>query len=380
MKGMIFDFNGTMIFDKEFHDKAWRAFLEDRIQREISEEEFQAHVYGRSAHDILSYFLEREVSGQESIQIEEEKEKIYRNLCLQSPDFHLAEGLPEFLDNLKEQGIPVTIATASARKNMKFFFENLNLSRWFDLNQVVYNDGTFPGKPAPDIFLKAAELLNLPISECTVFEDAKSGIQAAKSAGAGKIVGVASMLDEETLFAFGADTVIYDYLGEYSVRLCPEQEYQDFLSRMKGLQLQSINCACEMLMLDFEGYAFHALELTRVILNNDILFTSHDYQSWDGENDKNNDEWYFLDKYREALLGGTVTDIAFSPLHDLKIYFDNHLIIECYIANGCHHYDDENEQYTFFERKKTGFRKFLAVYNKRITISESRRNQYERKS
>ncbi|MBR1554700.1 MAG: HAD family phosphatase, partial [Oscillospiraceae bacterium] len=158
MKGVIFDFNGTMIFDKEFHDEAWRKFLENRMQREISEEEFEEHVYGRSAQDILSYFLECEISGQESIRIEEEKEKIYRELCLRSPDFHLAEGLPEFLDKLKEQGIPVTIATASARKNMEFFFEHLPLARWFDLNHVVYNDGTFRGKPAPDIFLKASEL------------------------------------------------------------------------------------------------------------------------------------------------------------------------------------------------------------------------------
>ena len=373
MKGIIFDFNGTIIFDKDFHDKAWRTFLEQKIQRNISEEEFQEYVHGRSAQDILSYFLKREYSASESILIEEEKEKIYRGLCLQSPDFHLADGLPEFLDDLKHKKIPVTIATASARKNMEFFFENLNLSRWFDLNQIIYNDGTFPGKPAPDIFLKAAELLHLPISECTVFEDAKSGIQAAKSAGAGKIVGVASMLDEETLFTYGADKVIYDYLGEYSVRLCPEQEYQTFLSQMKGLQLQNINCACEMLTLDFGEYAFHARELTRVVLNNDILFTSHDYQSWDGEHDKNNDEWYFLDKYREAILGGTVTELIFTPLHDLKICFDNHFIIECYIANGYHHYDDENEQYVFFERQKTGFRKFLAVYNKRITISESKK-------
>ena len=364
--------NGV-IFDKEFHDTAWRKFLENRIQREISDEEFQLHVYGRSAQDILSYFLEREISGQESILIEEEKEKIYRNLCLQSPDFHLANGLTEFLDKLKKKGIPFTIATASARKNMEFFFEHLHLSRWFDLNSVVYNDGTFAGKPAPDIFLKASEILHVPISECTVFEDAKSGIQSAKSAGAGEIIGVASMLNEEKLFFLGADMVIYDYLEEYFVRLCPEQEYQDFLSCMKGLQLQNINCACEMLMLDFEGYAFHALGLTRVILNDDILFTSHDYQSWDGENDKHNDEWYFLDKYREKILGGTVTELVVSPLHDLKIYFDNHLIIECYIANGFHHYDDENEQYTFFERKKTGFRKFLAIYNKRITISKSKK-------
>lgn len=211
MKGVIFDFNGTMIFDKEFHDKAWRIFLERQMQRPVSDEEFQEYVYGRSAQDILTYFLNREISGSESIQIEEQKEKIYRELCLQSPAFHLAEGLPEFLDTLKEKKIPVTIATASALNNMQFFFAHLGLERWFTLSGTVYNDGTFAGKPAPDIFLKAGKLLNLPLSECIVFEDAKSGIQAAKSAGAGKIIGVASMLDGSVLRSYGADMVIQNY-------------------------------------------------------------------------------------------------------------------------------------------------------------------------
>ena len=211
MNGIIFDFNGTMIFDKEFHDKAWKMFLEQRIQRTISEHEFQEYVYGRSAQDILSYFLERKISGTESIQIEEQKEQIYRKLCLESSAFHLAEGLPEFLDKLKNRGVPLTIATASAWNNMQFFFQHLGLSEWFNLSGIIYNDGTFSGKPAPDIFLKAAALLQIPPKNCIVFEDAKSGIQAAKSAGIGKIIGVSSMLDEQKLLSYGADLVIKNY-------------------------------------------------------------------------------------------------------------------------------------------------------------------------
>ena len=211
MKGVIFDFNGTMIFDKDFHDKAWRKFLENRINRTISEEEFQIHVHGRNAGDILSYFLQKNISGQESIQIEEEKEQIYRQLCLASDAFHLAEGLPEFLDDLQKRQIPFTIATASAIGNMKFFFEHLGLEKWFSLDGVVYNDGTFAGKPAPDIFLKASHLIGIPIEKCAVFEDAKSGIISAKNAGAGLIVGVSSMLDENTLLSIGADVVIPHY-------------------------------------------------------------------------------------------------------------------------------------------------------------------------
>ncbi len=217
IQGIIFDLNGTMIFDKSFHDRAWQMFLENQIHREITDAEFHEHVYGCSAQDILSYFLQRNISPAESLLIEEEKEKIYRILCLQSSDFHLAEGLPAFLNELKARKIPITIATASARNNMQFFFSHLHLSEWFQPDKIIYNTGTFPGKPAPDIFLKAAQLLHVPIKQCAVFEDAKSGIQAAVTAGAGHIVGVSSMLDKETLLSLGANQVIANYTGFYQL-------------------------------------------------------------------------------------------------------------------------------------------------------------------
>ncbi|MDE6657132.1 MAG: HAD family phosphatase, partial [Oscillospiraceae bacterium] len=94
IKGVIFDFNGTMIFDKDFHDKAWKLFLESSINRKISDFEFHKYIYGRTAQSILSYFFNKKMSGLESIAIEEQKEKIYRKLCLQSQEFHLADGLP----------------------------------------------------------------------------------------------------------------------------------------------------------------------------------------------------------------------------------------------------------------------------------------------
>ncbi|MDE6005122.1 MAG: HAD family phosphatase, partial [Oscillospiraceae bacterium] len=202
----------TMIFDKDFHDKAWKLFLESSINRKISDFEFHKYIYGRTAQSILSYFFNKKMSGLESIAIEEQKEKIYRKLCLQSQEFHLADGLPEFLDFLKNNNIPVTIATASALRNMQFFFENLNLNQWFSLDNIIYNDGSFNGKPEPDIYLRAFNLLKLHPSECIVFEDSESGILSAKCAGAGKIIGVSSMLDKKTLIKIGATQVIENYL------------------------------------------------------------------------------------------------------------------------------------------------------------------------
>ena len=85
------------------------------------------------------------------------------------------------------------------------------MAKWFDLEYVVYNDGTLPGKPAPDIFLKAAEVIGVEISDCVIFEDSRSGIKAAKCAGAYKIIGVNSTIATEELLQVGANVTISDY-------------------------------------------------------------------------------------------------------------------------------------------------------------------------
>lgn len=212
IKGILFDFNGTMFFDERFQERSWRTFLEEKIGRSVSDEEFQEYVHGRNAEITFSYFLQKDLTRKQVADLEEEKEQVYRKLCLENPgDFRLAEGLPAFLDALVKRRIPITIATASGRNNVRFFFEHLGLDRWFVLEQVVYNDGTIPGKPEPYIYEKAAQRLGIPVSDCAVFEDAKPGIEAAKRAGAALAVGVASMLEERVLKDFGADAVVKSY-------------------------------------------------------------------------------------------------------------------------------------------------------------------------
>lgn len=212
-KGILFDFNGTMFYDEVFQNASWKTFLESKLKRAVTDEEMQNYVHGRNAEATFAYFFQREVSRDETAALEEEKEVIYRSLCLANPEkFHLAEGLPQFLDELKKQSIPFTIATASGFPNVKFFFEHFPLARWFDPDKVICNDGTFPGKPEPDIYLKAAEKIGIDIHKCVVFEDARSGITAAYRAGAKKVIGVASMLDAEELLSIdGVSSAIRDY-------------------------------------------------------------------------------------------------------------------------------------------------------------------------
>lgn len=211
MKGIIFDFNGTMFYDEIFQEQSWKLFLKQKGKSSISEEDFQKYIHGVNADVSLEYIFNRKLTREEVIDLEEEKEVLYRELCLKSAQFKLADGLPHFLDELKAQHIPITIATASGYSNVTFFFKELYLDRWFDFKKVVYNDGSFKGKPNPDIFLKASQMLQIPITDCTIFEDSRSGIEAAKRANADKVIGVASMLDKQTLDQLGVTASIKDY-------------------------------------------------------------------------------------------------------------------------------------------------------------------------
>ena len=224
MRGVIFDFNGTMVFDEKFHLAAWRKFFAEKIGREISDEEYQKYFQGLNVGEILEKFLGKKISGEELAELTEEKEKIYREICIESGEFKLVDGLENFLDALKKNNIPRTIATAAGLDNVKFFFEQLNLSEWFNREYVVYDDGTLPGKPAPDIFLKAAEVIGAEISDCIIFEDSRSGIKAAKRSGAYKIVGITSTHDKEILLERGATDVIDDFtdLKFFTELLCED--------------------------------------------------------------------------------------------------------------------------------------------------------------
>jgi beta-phosphoglucomutase-like phosphatase (HAD superfamily) len=211
LKAIVFDFNGTLFFDADLQEEAWRRFFRENAGREVTYEELQEHMHGRNAAVTFKYFLGREFSREEVDLLVEKKEVHYRALCHSTGRVTLAEGVPAFLDYLKDKGIPIAIATASPKGNVDFYFETFSLDRWFGRKDIIYDDGSFRGKPEPDIYLKAIGHLGLSPEEVTVFEDASSGITSAVRAGAGRVIGVSSMLSEDTLLSLGADSVIRGY-------------------------------------------------------------------------------------------------------------------------------------------------------------------------
>ncbi len=194
MKGIIFDFNGTLFWDSKLHYDAWREFSKELRGFEFTDSEMREKMFGHTNFDIIEYAIGKKPSDELVEKYAKEKEALYRKRCLlDRENFKLAPGAVEFLNFLKENDIPRTIATMSEWDNVEFYIKEFHLKKWFDLDKIVYSDGKIPGKPAPDIFLIAAERIGLPPSDCVVIEDALAGIKAAKSAGIGKIIAIASL-------------------------------------------------------------------------------------------------------------------------------------------------------------------------------------------
>lgn len=197
-KGIIFDFNGTLFFDSEKHLEAWREFSTRLRDHAFTDDEMREYMFGRTNEDIIAYLIGKKPDAQMVERFAKEKEAVYREMCRKDyENTVLAPGAATFLDYLKENNIPHTIATMSEKDNVDFYIEEFKLAKWFEIEKIVYSDGTLKGKPAPDIYIRATEKIGLKPEECIVVEDAVSGIESARAAGIGKIVAIASMESEK---------------------------------------------------------------------------------------------------------------------------------------------------------------------------------------
>ncbi|WP_445368775.1 HAD family hydrolase [Methylomonas sp. BW4-1] len=212
-KGIIFDFNGVLLWDAPFHVQAWQATALQLRGSPISDDEFSIHVHGRTNSHILSYLSGRTLQRQKLLELIQVKESMYRDLCLKNPEmFVLSPGAEALLDFVSSKDIPRTIATASEKTNLDFFIQHLGLDKWFDLQRIVYDDGALPGKPAPDMYAKAAGNIGLLPHECVVVEDAISGFKSAHAANIGHIVGLGPIETHNRLLACqGVSTVIESF-------------------------------------------------------------------------------------------------------------------------------------------------------------------------
>lgn len=205
-KGVIFDFNGTLFYDTPFHNTAWQRMVKELTNTDL-DDDLRVKMHGKNNRDILQC-INKNISDEDIISYSKRKEAIYRDICLENPDkLHLVNGAIELFNYLKEHNIPFTIASASIKENIDFFVKTFNLDRWFDLNKIIYDDGSHNNKIS--MFNKAAKLIDVDINDCIIFEDSKSGIAFAKEVSAGMVVGIGNSFND--LISYGADCCIKDF-------------------------------------------------------------------------------------------------------------------------------------------------------------------------
>lgn len=186
-KGVIFDFNGTLFFDNDKHIKAWGKISKLIRGIGISEEELATRLNGVPNKEIIQYFMNGRATSKEIEKYSLLKEEYYREFCRKDKqNFHLVEGAVDFFSYLQRQHIPFTIASASIKENIDFFVDSFKLDQWFEIDQIVYDDGTYQNKIA--MFEKAADYLGVKMADTLVFEDSFSGIANAYAAGCRQII------------------------------------------------------------------------------------------------------------------------------------------------------------------------------------------------
>ncbi len=183
-KAAIFDFNGTLFWDTKFHDSAFDIMLLQHGVK-LSDVEKRTKIHGKTNPIIMRGIFGEAITDTEVEKMSNEKELIYRQLCVN--DLQLAPGAEDLFNYLVKKEIPINIATSADIENLNFYFQNMHLKKWFSIENVAYDNGSFRGKPFPDVFITAAAKMGLTPHETVIFEDSFAGIQAAEQAGAGKI-------------------------------------------------------------------------------------------------------------------------------------------------------------------------------------------------
>ncbi|WP_291784897.1 HAD family phosphatase [Cecembia sp.] len=192
-KAIIFDMDGVICHTNPYHSIAFKEFFAKR-NLFPTEEEFALHMYGKSNSYILSHFLGRPIAGQELLELEDEKESLFREIYKDRVD--PIAGFMDFFKSLKAEGLPTGVGTSAPLANLELIAGSLGIID--KMESILASEHVNRHKPDPEVYLKSADNLKVKPEACVVFEDSYSGVTAAKNAGM-KVVGVLSSHTPEEL-------------------------------------------------------------------------------------------------------------------------------------------------------------------------------------
>jgi beta-phosphoglucomutase family hydrolase len=229
---LLFDLDGVLTQTAKVHAAAWQqmfdSFLRERAVRTGGEfrpfrlpHDYREYVDGKLRADGVRSFLRsrgielpegapEDPPDVESIHgLGSRKNDLFLDL-LAERGVEVYEGSVRFLEVARVEGHPTAVVTASA--NGEEILRAAGLTRSFDvrIDGLVARAQQLRGKPAPDMFLAAAGVLDVAPARCAVLEDAEAGVEAGRAGGFGWVVGVDRTDNSHGLWEHGADVVVKD--------------------------------------------------------------------------------------------------------------------------------------------------------------------------
>ncbi len=178
-KAIIFDLDGVLTDTSEYHYLAWKR-LADEEGIPFTRQENDEHLRGVGRRESLMYILRgRKVSEEQFQEMMDRKNRYYNDMITSMTPKDLVAGSRDLLREIREAGIKVAIASSS--KNVRTVLARLDIMGLFD--GVADGNSVVNSKPAPDLFVYAAGLVQVPTPDCLGVEDADAGIEAVKTAG-----------------------------------------------------------------------------------------------------------------------------------------------------------------------------------------------------
>lgn len=174
---VIFDMDGTMINNMNYHKNAWMEFAK-RHGQNFSEEEFKEKFSGKKNDKIFQMIFNNKLTEEEIAEFTEEKEGIYRELY--ASDIIEVPGLTNTINILHTNHKKLAVATTAPKKNREFGLSALHLTDSFEV--ILGDEDVTKGKPDPEIYIKTANQLGVTEKRCLVFEDSPPGVASGKNA------------------------------------------------------------------------------------------------------------------------------------------------------------------------------------------------------
>ena len=192
MKSVIFDMDGVLVNSNAAHFEAFQKmgeivgvpFTQALLERTV----------GMHNNSIFPLWLGGELSPERVTELALQKESLYRQIASKYLDG--IDGSVELVRSLFKSKFSLAVGSSGPRANVELALKTLEIGSYF--SAVVTGDDVRHGKPAPDIFLQAAQKLQASTSDCLVIEDAPQGVQAALAAGM-KVIAVTTSMPRDAL-------------------------------------------------------------------------------------------------------------------------------------------------------------------------------------